>query len=65
MRVPARKGRFTGVNSQAASLEPGKIERSAEALRVHHHPLSLPPTVNPFTRPPGNWTDKKIGSGKE
>jgi hypothetical protein len=29
---------------QAASLRTGKIERSAEALRVRHHPPSTPPT---------------------
>jgi len=47
MRVPACKGGLTGLHFQATSLETGKIERSAEALRVRHHLQSLPPTKEP------------------
>jgi hypothetical protein len=37
-RVPPRRRRLTGSKIQAASLIAGKIERSAEALRVYQPP---------------------------
>jgi hypothetical protein len=54
MKVPSSKGGLTGPapanrerRPQAASLEAGKIERSAEAFQVRHHLNSFPPMDNP------------------
>ena len=41
----------------------GKIERSAEALRVCHHPMSFPPKITPKQHHAGNRDGQKMESG--
>ena len=49
--------------SQAKNLEIGKIERSAEALRVCHHPMSFPPKTTTKQYHAGNRDGQKMESG--
>jgi len=42
-----------------------KIERSAEALRVYHHPITFPSKQNLATRGVGDYAGKKQRSGVE
>ena len=41
----------------------GKIERSAEALRVCHHSMSFPPKITPKQHHAGNRDGQKMESG--
>jgi hypothetical protein len=45
-------------------MEAEKIESSAEALRVRHHPIIFPSEKNFATRLTGNCEDKTAKNGK-
>ena len=57
-RVPALEGRIPQTRGSV-----GKIEGSAEALRVRHHPPSFPPNKTPLQSRVGDQADKIQGKG--
>ncbi len=58
MRVLALHGR---ANLRRAHPGGEKIDRSAEALRAGHGPISFPPNEAPVQRHPDSGTDKSAG----
>ena len=66
MRVLALHGRANpqvGLRLYSDHRYGEKIERSAEALRASHGPISFPPGQTPAQRRPGDRADKSAGRG--